>query len=245
MTTLSRFLFFLFVTAVGFMSCAGDPEKQTEEKSTQPQQSEFSGEVIYSASVVSPDTLDRRNFFIFAPSQIEIYFSPDKFRMIEHGGASAGNILIDKNSREVWQIDTVKHIVHRGQYSDFNMANEDLRKSMPDMFSPAIERTGEKENIAGYECEKYIVIRSGMLPEGQTAVFWATSSLHFPSSRYDIQTPVNRATVPLPLLIGYNEGAILKMEIMTATMKVIYTVTTLTEQTEPSVFTLPQNYSLE
>ena len=61
-------------------------------------------------------------------------------RMIETGGASRGNILIDRQQQLAYQIDTVHQQVYRGVYSNFEEASDELQAMMPDHYRPALEK---------------------------------------------------------------------------------------------------------
>lgn len=204
----------------------------------------FFGKIAYSIKFESEDTNLLQTVRPFSPEKTDIWFAENKFRMIEHGGASRGNILVFSDKQEAWQIDTVEKIAYLGEYSDFDDPGEELMDMMPDHFAPTLESMHETETIQGYPCEKFKVVRSGFIPADDEAFVWITNAIRFPSSRFDVQTDINRVTVPLPLYLGYNDGAILKMRIANKRYAAIYEVTEMHKSnSDPSVFLIPEGYA--
>lgn len=235
----------LFCVAVIFLSasaCKNHPEPETQVQENSPR-TLFYGKVVYSSEAVSSDTVLVNSLNMFTPHTIEVYFDSTHFRMIEHGGLSHGNIIIDKLLKEVWQLDTVKKMAHLGEYSDLSDPSSVLKSTLPDHYAPIVEKTNDTSTICGYVCEKYKVVRSGFIPEKDSAYIWVAKDIRFPSSRFDIQTEINHAVVPPPLYLGYEEGAILKLEVNSKNYTRIVTVESLNENMFPEgIFEIPDNY---
>ncbi len=206
----------------------------------------YNGQVLYEAVATSDNPDNVHLFYQFSPVRINIYFQNDQFRLIEEGGLSNGNIIIDATEQKAWQLDTVNRIAFEGVYSDFDNASETLKQQMPDHFAPLLESTGEHETILGYKCEKFAVLRSGFVPKDSEAFIWVSNEFQFPHARYDVQTAVNHVTSPLPLTLGNKNGAVLKMEIDDSDTKVIYTATKLdTQNITASLFKIPDGYTVK
>ncbi len=203
----------------------------------------FYGKVVYASSVQSNDSVLQSSLTNFPPQKVELYFGENKFRMIEYGGLSHANIIIYSDKQEAWQLDTATKIAHLGEYSDMSDPNGALKETMPDHFAPTVQKLGETENISGFICHKYKIIRSGFIPENDEVHIWVTHEFKFPSSRFDVQTEVNRSTVPLPLYIGYPDGAILKLHVHNEHYDRTYAVTEIKKELLPdSIFFIPANY---
>lgn len=237
--------FNILIPAIFLMlsSCSNDKSGPAVEK-PEIQIPDFSGKVTYSIRFESSDTNLLQTVRPFSPEKTEVWFAKNKFRMIEHGGASRGNILIFSDKKEAWQIDTIEKTAYLGEYSDFDHPGEELMDMMPDHFAPTLEAMNATETIRGFECTKYKVTRSGFIPADDEAYIWVTDKIRFPSSRFDVQTDVNRVTVPLPLYLGYNDGAIMKMRIANKRYAAIYEIVELNNSDiNPVIFNIPEGYA--
>ncbi len=203
----------------------------------------FYGKIVYTSSVKTDDSVFISNMSAISPNKIEIYCNDTLFRMIEYGGLSHGNIILNNNKKEAWQLNTENKIAYTGDYSDLGDPGADLKDLMPDHFRPIVEATTEKETILGHVCTKYNVLRSGFIPTDNQAYMWVADDMRFPSMRYDIQTEINHCAVPAPLIIGYEEGAILRLTVETKTYSRTYEVIELAKNDFPSgIFVLPEGY---
>jgi hypothetical protein len=240
---MSRFILFCFVVIVlSASSCKNEPAEDVPVKETTTR-SLFYGKVVYSSEAISSDTVLVNSLNMFTPHTIEVYFDSTHFRMIEYGGLSHGNIIIDKMLKEVWQLDTAKKLAHLGEYSDLSDPSSALKSTLPDHYAPLVEKTNDTLTICGYVCEKYKVVRSGFIPEKDSAYIWVAKDIRFPSCRFDIQTEINHAVVPPPLYIGFEEGAILKLEVNSKNYTRIVEVKSLNENMFPQgIFEIPDNY---
>lgn len=203
----------------------------------------FYGEIIYSSVVATPDSALAISLNTFSPYEIAVYIDTNKFRMIEKGGLSHANVIIFTDVKEAWQLDTAKMIAHLGEYSDLGDPSSALKTTMPDHFEPTIEKTADTAIICGQVCEKYKIIRSGFIPIADTAFIWVAKNIDFPPARYDIQTEINRSAVPAPLYLGYEDGAVMRLEIISKSYTRTFEVIQLKEQYFPSgIFEIPSNY---
>ncbi len=203
----------------------------------------FYGKVVYTSKIEAPDSLLENTLSSLSPFAVEIYFAEKKFRLIEQGGLSNGNIIVYLDLMEAWQLDTIKKMAYLGEYSDLSNPSEELQDLLPDHFAPTVESTGIKEIIAGQECIKYKILRSGIIPAGDEAYIWVANNLQFPSSRFDIQTEINYTTVPAPLFIGYEGGAILRLYVKSKTYSRTIEVVELTKgPVDENIFLIPENY---
>ncbi len=80
----------------------------------------FYGKVVYSSLIEAEDSLLKNTLNSISPNLVEIYFTENNFRIIEHGGLSNGNIIIYRNQMEAWQLDTIKKLAYLGEYSDLS-----------------------------------------------------------------------------------------------------------------------------
>jgi len=204
----------------------------------------FYGKITYATRIESADPAILQTIAQFPPEKTELYFAKNKFRMIEYGGASHGNILIYPDVQEAWQLDTASKIAWLGEYSDFSDPGDELMDMMPDHFSPVVESTKEKETIMGVECTKYKVLRSGFIPADNEAYIWVTTAFRLPSSRFDIQTEINRVIVPLPLYLGFEDGAVMRMKVSNKNYAAVYEVTEMQKSiSDENIFSIPADYA--
>lgn len=206
----------------------------------------FQGTLVYEAEAQADDTNELRLFYDFSPVRVSLYFADDKFRMIESGGLSKGNILLHASEKKVWHLDTIRKIAHSGVYSDLDNASDILKDQMPDHFSPTVEDTHETDTILGFVCKKLEVVRSGFVRSDSKTFLWVTDAFQLPHARYDIQTDINKVTAPVPVSIGYKEGTVLKMQIDDKGLIVTYTATkTDTATLASSFFEIPSGYTIQ
>jgi hypothetical protein len=237
--------YYLLVGLSLFIACNAPTEK-VEDNTMQKMPEVFVGHVRYEIEVVSSDSADVTTFFTFSPRSIDIWMGDSTFRMVEHGGVSRGNIAIDLRKSTAYQIDTLQRKVFRGAYSDFNNASEDLQRLMPDHYRPVLQSTGKQKTIRGLACTEYQVIRSGFTrPEANTVV-WVSNDISLPSSRFDIETSVNRVTSPLPMYMGVQEGTVVELIYQIDGMEVRYSMNIISTEPKPAAFfEPPTEYTLE
>lgn len=205
-----------------------------------------SGKLVYTVKVNSPDSNEINTFYHFNPASIEMYFSGNKFRMIEYGGLSYGNILLNNETKEVFQLDTLNKIAYRGVYSDLASADAKLRELMPDHFAPTMEPTDNIDTILGFPCRQYKILRSGFIRSQNDTYMWVTDSIQLPPARYDIETPINKVITPLPLIIGYSKGTVLRLTYQVDEMEIAYEVSDIQlEKVDSSFFTIPEDYEIK
>lgn len=203
----------------------------------------FYGKMVVQASFVAGDSVLAATLSTFSPSQVDIYFAPDSFRLIEHGGLSNGNIILYPKLKEAWQLDTIKRLAYLGEYSDLGDPSAALKDLMPDHFAPTVESMQIQETIAGHICTKYRVLRSGIIPDKDTAYIWVAQDIVFPPARYDIQTEINQVAAPPTLLIGYAEGAVLRLEVKNPRYTRKFEVVELSPNAYPKdIFRIPTDY---
>lgn len=203
----------------------------------------FYGMLRYSATLKTDDSTLAASLRTFSPDHVDVYFDAQHFRMIEHGGLSHGNILLDREKQQAWQLDTIHKLAYIGEYSDLGDPSPALKELMPDHFAPTVEATGKKEIIGGLSCSQFLVLRSGVIPKGDTAYIWAADERIFPSCRFDFQTEINQVAVPPPLFIGHETGAVLRLEVISKRYTRIFEVTELKENYFPEgIFEIPDGY---
>ena len=203
----------------------------------------FYGKIVYSSIVEATDTVFKLNMEAISPYKIDIYVDENNFRMIEYGGLSHSNLILDKTLKAAWQLDTIKKLAYLGEYSDLGDPNAELRDLMPDHFKPIVEVTNEKETILGHPCTKYKVVRSGFIPNDNEAFIWVADDFKIPASRYDIQTEINHAAVPAPLIIGFEDGAIMRLTVKTKSYTRSFEIIELKKDFFPAgIFEIPEGY---
>lgn len=232
----------LFVMAMSCSNKSSD-NQQPSTKEVVYNRSTFFGEIIYHSTIETADSNVAIGFRTLSPSLVHIYVDSNNFRLIETGGLSHGNVIIFKDAKEVWQLDTTKKIAYLGEYSDFADPSSTLKNTMPDHYAPTVVATNDSAIIAGHTCDKFRVSRSGFIPQADTAYIWVARDIKFPSSRFDIQTEINRVAVPAPLYLGYEEGAILKFEVRSKTNIRTMEVISLKENSFPQdIFVIPTDF---
>ena len=243
-TSIIRLLSFapLFVMSMSCGKKSPDDQDQTAKAVTY-NRSIFWGEIVYHSTIETADSNVAIAFTTLSPSTVHIYVDSNNFRLIETGGLSHGNVIIFKDTKEVWQLDTIKKIAHLGEYSDFGDPSTTLKNTMPDHYAPTVIATNDSAVIAGHTCDKFRITRSGFIPQADTAYIWVARDIKFPSSRFDIQTEINRVAVPAPLYLGYEDGAILKFEVRSKTNIRTMEVISLKENSFPQdIFVIPSDF---
>ena len=203
----------------------------------------YYGKIVYVSTIETADTVFKSNMETISPYKIEIYFDKERFRMIEYGGLSHSNIILYKQLQEAWQLDTVKKIAYLGEYSDLGDPNAELMDLMPDHYRPLVEKLQETEIIMGHPCTKYKILRSGFIPNDNEAFIWVADDIRLPSSRYDIQTEINHSAVPAPLILGYEEGAIMRLIVNTKNYSRTFEIIEMKQNEFPAgIFDIPAGY---
>lgn len=223
---------------------ACDTESKPEEKQEEVMNRKmFYGKITYTSTTSSPDSVFLATISTFSPHDVDMYFNTSAFRMIEHGGLSNGNILVLSELGEAWQLDSVKKIAYLGEYSDLGDPSEALKDLMPDHFAPTVAPTGKHETIMGIPCTEYHIVRSGVIPKGDSATIMVANTISFPSLRYDVQTEINHAAVPAPLFLGYEDGAVMRLTVTNKRYVRQFEITALEENAFPEgIFEIPANY---
>ena len=127
----------VFLTISGLLLACATEQKQAETQQVSPVAS-FTGKAIYKVEAISDKPHDISIFYRFNPSVIEIGFGDSVVRILETGGSSGGNVLIDLRQTAAWQIDTIDKVVYQGNYSDLSDAPPALKATMPDHFQPVL-----------------------------------------------------------------------------------------------------------
>lgn len=232
-----------FLLAGALVTGCKDTKKEAIPETEVPAKKVFYGKVVIVSRFTAGDTVLSASLSAFSPERMEMYFQQDSFRLIEHGGMSKGNILVYPKLQEAWQLDTVNKLAIFGEYSDLGDPSDALKDLMPDHFAPTVEATNEKITIAGHPCTKYRVVRSGIIPSSDTAYIWAADDMVFPSSRYDIQTEVNQVVVPPNVYLGYEGGAVLRLQVINKRYTRTFEVIELSENNFPTnIFRIPPDY---
>ncbi len=232
------FVVMLFLFPLLYSSCK---EKQPEVAEVS--KTLFYGKIVYSSVFETADTVFKLNMEAISPYKIDVYVNENNFRMIEYGGLSHSNLILNKELKTAWQLDTIKKLAYLGDYSDLGDPNAELRDLMPDHFKPLVETTNEKETILGRSCTKYKIIRSGFIPDDNEAFIWVADDFRIPTSRYDIQTEINHAAVPAPLILGYEDGAIMRLTVKTKSYTRIFEIIELQKDYFPTgIFDIPEGY---
>ncbi len=202
------------------------------------------GSITYEVSCTGSNKDGVDLFNAYSPVVISIYYSGDKFRMIEKEGTAA-NIIADSN--HVYFLDSLKKTAIKGACADMEktMQDERMRKFMPTYYRAVIEKTTETCNICGFKCKKYKVPKSGFIKAYATAVAWITNDITLKQMRFDFQTEYKRILTPLPLQIGIDSGTVLKMEVNENNVIVTYTAVSVSkDKPDDNLFVLPEKYQI-
>ena len=235
----------VFLTISGLLLACATEQKQAETQQVSPVAS-FTGKAIYQVEAISDKPHDISIFYRFNPSVIEIGFGDSVVRILETGGSSGGNVLIDLRQTAAWQIDTIDKVVYQGNYSDLSDAPPALKATMPDHFQPVLHSTGEQKMIGNWNCTKYEVIRSCFIRPGVPTTAWITNDILLPGCRYDVETDVNMVSAPLPLYMGVAEGTVVVLEYATDGLLVRYLLDTVESlPTDDNFFQLPTTYRFQ
>ncbi len=234
---------YFFVVVIFSLACTFSSCKEKQSLVIPDTKELFYGKIVYSSEIESDDSVFIINMEAISPYKIEIYVDENNFRMIEYGGLSHSNLILNKTVKAAWQLDTIKKLAYLGDYSDLGDPNSELRDLMPDHFKPLVEVTNEKEVILGHPCTKYKILRSGFIPNENEAFMWVADDFRIPVSRYDIQTEINHAAVPAPLIIGYEDGAIMRLTVKSKSHTRSFEIIELQKDFFPSgIFSIPEGY---
>ncbi|MEZ5013543.1 MAG: hypothetical protein R2794_04565 [Chitinophagales bacterium] len=203
----------------------------------------FYGKAEFVTSVETDDSTYYDVLSQYAPDRIEIWFADTAVRIIEHGGLSHGNVIIYPAQKEAWQLDTATQLAYFGEISDMDLASDIVREQMPDHFAPTLAPTGNKKNILGHPCTEFLVKRSGFIPATDSALVWLADDFVFPPSRFDIQTDVNQVIVPIPLYLGVQGGAVMRLDVHSKNYTRSIYVSSLSEGDLPEhIFSIPDGF---
>jgi len=186
-------------------------------------------------------------FNAFSPLSVSLYYSGDKFRMLEKGGTS-GNIIADFNNNKIFFLDSLAKTATKATCTDMEKEMQDvkMRKLMPTFYRAELKETTETLNICGFKCKKYKLLKSGFVKAYAKAVVWATNEIILKPLRFDFQTKNSRILTPLPLQVGIDGGTILKMEVNENNVIVTYTAVSVSkEKPADNLFVLPDKYQIK
>ncbi|MCX6239243.1 MAG: hypothetical protein NTY07_17070 [Bacteroidia bacterium] len=203
--------------------------------------------VIYDVSCTGSNKESVDLFKTFSPVTISIYYSNDKFRMIEKEG-TAGNIIADFSNKQVFFLDSLTKTATKATCTDMEaaMKDENMRKLMPTHYRAILEETPETLNICGFKCKKFKLVKSGFVKAYATAVVWITNDIILKQIRFDFQTKNRRILTPLPLQVGIDGGTILKMEVNENNVIATYTAISIsTNKPAYNLFELPEKYQIK
>ncbi len=222
-------------------SCA--QKKESPPAKADPVVDTFEGKLSYRIRVEQADSNYMKRLFQFVPERVDIWMQDSMFRILEHGGASKGNVVVNLKEDVSWQIDTNEKTIYQGQYANLDDAPESIRTTLPDHYRAVLEATGNSEEINGFSCNEYLVTRSGFLSPDAEARVWITKDLLLPSCRFDIETEVNSVSMPLPIQIGVDGGTILRLTYSQSDQTIVYELTDIDDsEVADEVFTLPTDY---
>ena len=89
--------YFIVVILFSFLLISnGCKEKQPEVAEVSKEL--FYGKIVYSSIVEATDTVFKLNMEAISPYKIDIYVDENNFRMIEYGGLSHSNLILDKTT---------------------------------------------------------------------------------------------------------------------------------------------------
>ena len=205
------------------------------------------GSITYDVSCTGSNKDGVDLFKTFSPVAVSIYYSNDKFRMIEKEG-TAGNIIADANNKQILFLDTLAKTATKATCTDMEKAMQDekMRKLMPSYYRAVLEETPETSTICGIKCKKYKVVKSGFVKAYATAVAWITNDIILKPMRFDFQTKNRRVLTPLPLQLGIDGGTILKTEVNENNVIVTYTAVSVnTDKPSDNLFVLPEKYQVK
>ena len=207
----------------------------------------LNGSIIYDVSCTGSNKQGVELFKAFSPVTISIYYTEDKFRMIEKGGM-AGNILSDFKNKQFYFLDSISKTAVKVACTDMEnaMQEEKMRKSMPAHYRAILEETSETTDVCGLKCKKYKVMKSGFVKAYAKAVVWITNEIVLRQMRFNFETESRQILSPLPLQIGIDGGTILKMEVLENNVEVAYTARSVSKnKPDDKWFVLPADYQVK
>lgn len=129
------------------------------------------GNVNYAIEMKSDDPQMQAQFAMLAGSKMNMYFSPE-FSRVEFNMGMLMNMITITNNKANNAIMLMSGMVGN---KAITMTNEDIEKASNPEEMPKVEitQTGEKKDILGYTCEKYILTTE----DGVEVAYWTTNEI--------------------------------------------------------------------
>jgi len=129
------------------------------------------GNVNYAIEMKSDDPQMQAQFAMLAGSKMNMYFSPE-FSRVEFNMGMIMNMITVTNNKENNAIMLMSGMMGN---KAITMTSEDIEKASSPEEMPKVEitETGEKKEILGYACEKYILT----MEDGIEVAYWTTNDI--------------------------------------------------------------------
>lgn len=199
----------------------------------------FRGTVLYTVTSRGDSSNPNMQLFqAFAPVAHTITFgSGRRIRLRDTEGISGTNMIVDLNRRLYYQLDEEERkalVLTRADYEGY--------------FLPTVlEPMEEIEVIDGYPSRKYRIISSQFMRRGTVGYAWVTDSVRLLRERgdYNHEESGFRGLFPLPMVLGVEEGTIMKLEMTENDVTATYTTDLQPGDPEDDVFAIPEGYEVE
>lgn len=198
----------------------------------------FHGGVLYTiTSQGDSSSTEMQLFQALAPVEHTVVFgSGRRIRLRDREGISGTNMIIDLDSNRYYQLDEDEHkalVLTRADYEGY--------------FLPTVlEPMEESEKIDGYPSRKYRIVSSQFVRRGAVGYAWVTDRVRLLRERGDYNHEASgfRGLFPLPMVLGVEEGTVMKLVITEDGVTVTYTADLQSGNPDDEVFTVPQGYEV-
>jgi hypothetical protein len=172
-------------------------------------QSYFNGTIVYTATT-SGEPGAAKAFTDFMSSKSSVTWSDKGFQQVDNSGYKSGKVFMPYGEVRATFCDAEEKKIVTMYVQDLGNIDPAVKKLTPHIFAYELKSTGEFETILGYKCEKYKVVKSGMIAATAEVYVWIAPILKLRPSQYNFDSEWFRKLSLPPLQYGFTEGAVLK-----------------------------------
>lgn len=226
------------ITVLVLLSLASTARAQQEDDTLHADTSYFRGTVLYTVTSRGDSSdMGMQMFQAFAPAgHTMIFGSGRRIRLRDKEGLSGTNMIVDLDRQRYYQLDDDERkalVLTRADYEGY--------------FSPTVlEPTEETETIDGYPSRKYRIVSSQFMRYGTEGYAWVTEGVRLLRERgdYNHEGSGFRGLFPLPMVLGVEEGTIMKLEMTESGVTATYITDLQPGEPDDDVFAIPEGYEV-
>ena len=195
----------------------------------------FRGTVTYTLSSHADSGSEAHELFkAFAPVVQRVVFGSDgRIRLTEDDGAYT-DVIIDLPGDRHYRLN-----------HDDSVAQKLVRTDYEEYFAPTVlEPVEGSEMIDGHPTKRYRIVSSQFVRRGAVGYVWVADDVRLPRERgdYNHEESGFRALLPLPIVLGVQEGTVMKAEVTEQGVTVIYTADLEPGEPADELFAIPAGY---